>query len=131
MDENTKICLLAPTSSLFVKSRELVQKYHKKVEIYQASLVNALPLAEKLLAQQDCIFISRRGTKRIIEEAYQAQVVPIENILEDYVPIMEIAAQKEGLIAFFPKPIGAAAVRRRTFLFARPNIYNIRSCHHG
>ncbi len=97
----TEICMIAPTDELLRKSEKIIQKYNKNINVYQGSLKNAREVAAGLLAHGAQVFISRRGTKRIIEKEFPVQVVDIGLTLADYIPAIEEAAKVKGRVAFF------------------------------
>ncbi|MEG0989111.1 MAG: sigma 54-interacting transcriptional regulator [Clostridium sp.] len=97
----TEICLIAPTWELKEQSAGVVKKYNKDISIFQASLSDACEVVGELIATGAQVFISRKGTKKSIEEMYNIQVVEIGLSLGDYIPIMEEAIQVKGKVAFF------------------------------
>ncbi|GAA0805278.1 sigma-54-dependent Fis family transcriptional regulator [Faecalicatena orotica] len=103
MMENRKpeICLIAPTDELLKKSEFVIMKYHKNIETHKASLATAAEIVNQLLKKGTEIFISRRGTKRLIEKEFHVQVVEIELTLADYISVIEEAVKVEGIVAFF------------------------------
>lgn len=100
-DRVAPICVIAPTEAVAKKSELIIAKYHKNVDVYQASLVNAAELAKELVGRGAEIFISRRGTKSCIEKVFPEKVVEIDQVLADYIPILEAAVKEKGIIAFF------------------------------
>lgn len=102
MDKNvTEICLIAPTKELVEQSTHVVKKYGKNIDIFQASLPDACAVVGDLIDFGAQVFISRKGTKKIIEKAYNVQIAEINLSLADYITIMEEAVQVEGKVAFF------------------------------
>lgn len=96
-----EICLIAPTDELLKKSEFVIMKYHKNIETHKASLATAAEIVNQLLKKGTEIFISRRGTKRLIEKEFHVQVVEIELTLADYISVIEEAVKVEGIVAFF------------------------------
>lgn len=99
--ETGRICLIAPTDELAQKSRELIRTYKKEISVYRASLKDAARMGEELLGKGARIFISRRGTKQLLEKQFHVQTVEIGMTLADYVSPMRKAARTEGKVAFF------------------------------
>ncbi len=96
----SEICLIAPTEALLVQNENVCKKYKKTVNGYLASLPKAQEIAEKLRSSGAKIFISRKGTKKRLEE----MGVPIVEIglgLSDYIPLMKRAEEVNGKVAFF------------------------------
>lgn len=102
MHENiTPICIIAPTRELERQCRLVCERQQKQVNIYYATLENAARLAEELLDQGAEVIISRRGSKRYIEEKFPGQIVGIETELTDYLSAFEEARKAKGKVAFF------------------------------
>ena len=106
VERAAEICLIAPTYELVEKSSRIIRKYDKKLDIHKASLATAETLAGELLKYGAEIFVSRRGTKKVIEkivakEKVDAQVVEIELTLADYISVIEEATKVKGMVAFF------------------------------
>ena len=99
--ETNDICLIAPTDELVEKSRELIRTYGKEISVYKASLRDAAQVGEELVGKGARIFISRRGTKKLLEKQFHVQTVEIGMTLADYVSPMRKAARTEGKVAFF------------------------------
>lgn len=97
----SEICLIAPTDELLKKSEFVISKYHKDIETHKASLATAVDITDRLLKKGTEIFISRRGTKRLIEKEVHVQVVEIELTLADYISVIEEAVKVDGIVAFF------------------------------
>ena len=98
--ETTEICLIAPTDEVARKSKLIIGNYHKEINVYQASLGDAAALAKKLSQKGAKIFISRRGTKSSIEQVFNGQTVEIEQVLADYIPIMDRILKEKHRVAF-------------------------------
>lgn len=110
------ICIVAPTEEFEKKSRLIVDKYHKNIDVYQASLVDVVDLVKDLSEKGAEIFISRRGTKSSIESVFPGRTVEIEQMLADYVPVLEAAVKEKGIVAFFRYGVMPEDVRTMCFL---------------
>ncbi|QNK39632.1 sigma 54-interacting transcriptional regulator [Caproicibacter fermentans] len=114
-DGVTEICLIAPTKQLMRQNSSVCSKYDKKVDAFRASLPEACSVVEQLISRGAKIFISRRGTKKMIE-AQQVPIVEIGFSLSDYVPYMEKAKRVNGKVAFFSYGIISEDVRSMCYL---------------
>lgn len=103
MDRSQKpqIWLIAPTEELLQRSRQLVTDHHFPIGVAKASLGDARPIGEKLIAAGAKLFISRRGTKKILETEFSVPTVEIGMTLADYVDALQKAAAIQGKVAFF------------------------------
>lgn len=103
MDRSQKpqIWLIAPTEELLQRSRQLVTDHHFPIGVGKASLGDARPIGEKLIAAGAKLFISRRGTKKILETEFSVPTVEIGMTLADYVDALQKAAAIQGKVAFF------------------------------
>ena len=72
-ERHPKICLISPTEDL----------------------------ARRLLAEDDYLFISRRGTRDLLRKSLKIQVVNIPGEASDYIPAIQQLRGEQGLIAFF------------------------------
>ena len=70
-----------------------------RVEV--AELEAAVSLARRLLAEDDYLFISRRGTRDLLRKSLKIQVVNIPGEASDYIPAIQQLRGEQGLIAFF------------------------------
>ena len=95
-----EICLIAPTEALLVQNENVCEKYGKKVTGCLASLPKAQEMAERLRSAGARIFISRKGTKKRLEEI-GIPIVEIGLGLSDYIPLMKRAEEVNGKVAFF------------------------------
>ena len=95
------IWLIAPTQTLLQLSEKIIEEHGFSIGVYQASLGNALTVGEKLVSRGAKIFISRRGTKKVLEENLHLPVIEIGRTLADYVGALQKAADIKGKIAFF------------------------------
>lgn len=111
----SEICLVAPTEQLVQQNTRVCALYNKKVPAYLAALEKAPELVHRLHAEGAQVFISRKGTKKIIE----AQGVPVVEIglsLSDYIPLLETASHTKGIVAFFSYGIIPDDVRSMCYL---------------
>ena len=69
--------------------------------ISEAELEAAVSLARRLLAEDDYLFISRRGTRDLLRKSLKIQVVNIPGEASDYIPAIQQLRGEQGLIAFF------------------------------
>lgn len=100
-NENPAICLIAPSEHLAERAQALIKKKQLQIPVYTAALDEAADLAQELMAQGTWLFISRRGTKDILERKLGATVIDIPLEASDYIPAIQQARKKEGRIAFF------------------------------
>lgn len=100
-DKVAPICVIAPTEAVAKRSELIIAKYHKNIDVYQATLANAVEVAEELVKRGAEIFVSRRGTKSCIEKVFPGKTVEIDQVLADYIPILEEAVKERGIVAFF------------------------------
>ena len=99
--QNRQIWLIAPTEKLLQRSRQLVQAHHFPIGVVKASLGDALPIGKKLIEAGASLFISRRGTKKILEAKFSVPTVEIGMTLADYVDALQKATAIQGKVAFF------------------------------
>lgn len=97
----SEICLIAPSDVLGHKAREIICEMGEEIEVYVSMLDDAGAMAASLIDRGAKVFISRKGTKILIEEKLNAAVVGIPSMLSDYMDAMKKARQIPGLIAFF------------------------------
>jgi|GEM_PF-2186415 len=99
--QNRQIWLIAPTEELLRRSQQLVQEHHFPIGVVKASLGDALAVGENLIKAGARLFISRRGTKKILEAQFAVPIVEIGTTLADYVEALKKAAEVPGKVAFF------------------------------
>ena len=92
-ERHPKICLISPTEDLARRGMDV------RVEV--AELEAAVSLARRLLAEDDYLFISRRGTRDLLRKSLKIQVVNIPGEASDYIPAIQQLRGEQGLIAFF------------------------------
>ena len=112
----SEICLLAPTVEMMKTNREICRIYEKNIDAFYTTLDNAAIVAEKLEQKGARVLISRKGTKKRIEEHSRIPVVDADLSLSDYIQIMEKAARVQGTIAFFSYGIIGEDVRSMCYL---------------
>lgn len=100
-DRVSEICLIAPTKELKENSMRVALDMGLDLDIFIDSVKNAPNLAEELIERGAQIIVSRRGFKQRIERKLDIQVVGIEMLLSDYIPMFEKLKDIGGLIAFF------------------------------
>ncbi|MBR3367945.1 MAG: sigma 54-interacting transcriptional regulator [Lachnospiraceae bacterium] len=112
MDEpGTEICLIAPTQALLEQNRRICSYYEKKIDGYLGSVTRkAIEVARARQERGAKVFISRRGTKKMLEEA-GLTVVEIPVLIADYIPVMERARMARGPVAFFSYGVTPADIR--------------------
>ncbi|MFR3730996.1 sigma 54-interacting transcriptional regulator [Lacrimispora sp.] len=96
-----QICFIAPTESLAGRASTIIRRKSLKINVYTVALEGAVGVARELIQQGTWLFISRGGTKRILEKELSATVVDIPLLASDYIPALEQAAKAKGKIAFF------------------------------
>lgn len=101
-ERHPKICLISPTEDLARRAKKLVARRGMDVRVEVAELEAAVSLARRLLAEDDYLFISRRGTRDLLRKSLKIQVVNIPGEASDYIPAIQQLRGEQGLIAFFP-----------------------------
>lgn len=66
-----------PTEDLARRAKKLVARRGMDVRVEVAELEAAVSLARRLLAEDDYLFISRRGTRDLLRKSLKIQVVNI------------------------------------------------------
>lgn len=100
-ERHPKICLISPTEDLARRAKKLVARRGMDVRVEVAELEAAVSLARRLLAEDDYLFISRRGTRDLLRKSLKIQVVSIPGEASDYIPAIQQLRGEQGLIAFF------------------------------
>ena len=100
-ERHPKICLISPTEDLARRAKKLVARRGMDVRVEVAELEAAVSLARRLLAEDDYLFISRRGTRDLLRKSLKIQVVNIPGEASDYIPALQQLRGEQGLIAFF------------------------------
>ena len=100
-ERHPKICLISPTEDLARRAKKLVARRGMDVRVEVAVLEAAVSLARRLLAEDDYLFISRRGTRDLLRKSLKIQVVNIPGEASDYIPAIQQLRGEQGLIAFF------------------------------
>ena len=100
-ERHPKICLISPTEDLARRAKKLVARRGREVRVEVAELEAAVSLARRLLAEDDYLFISRRGTRDLLRKSLKIQVVNIPGEASDYIPAIQQLRGEQGLIAFF------------------------------
>ena len=100
-ERHPKICLISPTEDLARRAKKLVARRGMDVRVEVAELEAAVSLARRLLAEDDYLFISRRGTRDLLSKSLKIQVVNIPGEASDYIPAIQQLRGEQGLIAFF------------------------------
>ena len=100
-ERHPKICLISPTEDLARRAKKLVARRGMDVRVEVAELEAAVALARRLLAEDDYLFISRRGTRDLLRKSLKIQVVNIPGEASDYIPAIQQLRGEQGLIAFF------------------------------
>ena len=63
-----EICLIAPTEDLADRARTIIRRQDLAIEVHTAALEEAVTLARGLMARKTWLFISRRGTRDLLEK---------------------------------------------------------------
>ena len=99
------ICVMAPTLQLAEKAEMLIKQenYHNiDVVVAASGRQETVKCAQTLAAAGAEIIITRKGTRRIVEEVTNLKVVSLNNSLSDYLWMLkERGLHTPGLIAFF------------------------------
>ena len=99
------ICVMAPTLQLAEKAEMLIkQENYQNIDVVVAASgrQETVKCAQTLAAAGAEIIITRKGTRRIVEEVTNLKVVSLNNSLSDYLWMLkERGLHTPGLIAFF------------------------------
>ncbi len=99
------ICVMAPTLQLAEKAEMLIkQENYQNIDVVVAASgrQETVKRAQTLAAAGAEIIITRKGTRRIVEEVTNLKVVSLNNSLSDYLWMLkERGLHTPGLIAFF------------------------------
>ena len=99
------ICVMAPTLQLAEKAEMLIkQENYQNIDVVVAASgrQETVKCAQTLAAAGAEIIITRKGTRRIVEEVTNLKVVSLNNSLSDYLWMLkELGLHTPGLIAFF------------------------------
>ena len=99
------ICVMAPTLQLAEKAEMLIkQENYQNIDAVVAASgrQETVKCAQTLAAAGAEIIITRKGTRRIVEEVTNLKVVSLNNSLSDYLWMLkERGLHTPGLIAFF------------------------------
>ena len=101
MTRVTDICFIAPTEKLALKAKSIIEKRNEDIQVFVAALDDAKNLCGDLINKGAKIFISRKGTKAIIENNFDINVVGINISLSDYVDILKDVRNFKGPVGFF------------------------------
>jgi len=96
-----EICLIAPTEDLADRARTIIRRQDLAIEVHTAALEEAVTLARGLMARKTWLFISRRGTRDLLEKELNTTVVNIPIEASDYIPAIRQAQKIQGMVAFF------------------------------
>ena len=99
------ICVMAPTLQLAEKAEMLIkQENYQNIDVVVAASgrQETVKCAQTLAAAGAEIIITRKGTRRIVEEVTNLKVVSLNNSLSYYLWMLkELGLHTPGLIAFF------------------------------
>lgn len=99
------ICVMAPTLQLAEKAEMLIkQENYQNIDVVVAASgrQETVKCAQTLAAAGAEIIITRKGTRRIVEEVTNLKVVSLNNSLSDYLWMLKKRGlHTPGLIAFF------------------------------
>ena len=99
------ICVMAPTLQLAEKAEMLIkQENYQNIDVVVAASgrQETVKCAQTLAAAGAEIIITRKGTRRIVEEVTNLKVVSLNNSLSDYLWMLkQRGLHTPGLIAFF------------------------------
>ena len=99
------ICVMAPTLQLAEKAEMLIkQENYQNIDVVVAASgrQETVKCAQTLAAAGAEIIITRKGTRRIVEEVTNLKVVSLNNSLSDYLWMLkERGLHTPGLIVFF------------------------------
>lgn len=101
MNRVSEICLIAPSESLAKRAQAIIAEYGGEIDVYVGAMETAANLAEELSAHGARVFISRKGTKALLETVVSQPVVGIDTTLEDYAKPLQLLRGKAKKIGFF------------------------------
>lgn len=101
MDKVTEICFIAPTEKLALKAKNIIEKRNDDIQVYVSALDDAKELCRTLIDKGAKVIISRKGTKAIIENNFNINVIGINTSLSDYIDILKNAIDLNGAVGFF------------------------------
>lgn len=117
MSLNTEeICLIAPTENLADRARTIIRRQNLSIEVHTAALEEAVTLARELIARKTWLFISRRGTRDLLEKELNTTVVNIPIEASDYIPAILQAQKVNGMVAFFSYEVFSNELQTICFL---------------
>lgn len=96
-----EICLIAPTEQLAERALAIIEKENLPIAVSRGALDEAVAIAREWMDRGTWLFISRKGTKSILEKQLNTRVIGIQLEASDYIPAIEEARKVTGLIAFF------------------------------
>lgn len=107
-----EICMIAPTEQLARKARGIIEKRGNPIDVFVcngtgdgpdsvASPEDIVHLVLSLQQRGAKLFLSRKGTQQVVENALGIQVVGLNNTLTDYMKMILERQVGSGLIAFF------------------------------
>ncbi len=95
------ICVISTHRTLGEKIRSIIEEMDENIEVYTATLDEAVVLCEKLMAEGTRVFVSRGGNAKYIRKKLGCTVVDISHNLSDYIEAFEWAKNVEGKIGVF------------------------------
>ncbi len=101
MNKKNEICLIAPTKDLAMRAQKIIKNKNLNISVHIGALEDAIIIAEKLIKQGTWLFISRLGTRSILEKKLHITVVNIPMVASDYIPAIEKVRHEKGIIALF------------------------------
>ena len=126
------ICVMAPTLQLAEKAEMLIkQENYQNIDVVVAASgrQETVKCAQTLAAAGAEIIITRKGTRRIVEEVTNLKVVSLNNSLSDYLWMLkERGLHTPGLIAFFSyDPMGSDILQMCEMLEVQTKNYIFKS----
>ena len=97
-----EICILAPSEGLLINSKKVVKKLAKNISVYKTNLDIVDVQVEELIKTLTPVFISRLGTKKLIELNHDTTVVGKKNTISDYIDAINFAkSHSDSMVAFY------------------------------
>ncbi len=97
-----EICILAPSEGMYDNSKAVVRQLGKPIHVFRTNLDIVDKQVEELQKRGAKIFISRLGTKKMIELHNDATVVGVNHTLSDYLEAIDFARDKpRETLAFY------------------------------
>lgn len=95
------ISVISTHKNLAEKIKTIIEEMRENIDVYTATLDEAVVLCESLMKEGARVFISRGGNARYIEKRLGCAVVDISSNLSDYLEAFECAKNVKGRVGIF------------------------------